>query len=128
MFELDWQIKENSGQELKFLLEGRTNVRQNEEIEAFLTKFNQCSGCSFNIESGKPDRAGKGKRIIVSWKRKCCLKIITNEQRKELQHGKNTVTLSGQYSVQIGKIRCRSFSEIERPSEFLPLVWDRFWA
>ena len=57
----------------------------------FLSELNESTSCTFNLQSGKPDRVSEAEaqRCKYSGYRKCCMKVV-GSGKKELQPGKNT--------------------------------------
>ena len=39
-----------------FKVELRVNIKTEEEVKIFLNELNESSGCTFNIQSGRPDK------------------------------------------------------------------------
>ena len=78
-------------EEIKYLLEVRVNVRDQASVKVFLSKFS--TYCTFNMQSGKPDRVSEAEAQRCKYKysgyRKCCTKVV-GSGNKELLPGKNT--------------------------------------
>ena len=78
-------------EEIKYLLVVRVNVRDQASVKVFLSKFS--THCTFNMQSGKPDRVSEAEAQRCKYKysgyRKCCMKVV-RIGNKELQPGKNT--------------------------------------
>ena len=65
--------------DLQFQVSGRVNIRTKEETLLFLEEVYNNTGTSFNIQSGKPDRPGRGSR-------KCVMNAHHNKEKtKKLQ-------------------------------------------
>ena len=88
-----YKIHQHSGDEVQFTLEMRVNVCDQNNVKLFLSELNDSSHCTFNIKSGKPDRASdsdKARRVLTGF-RKCCMNVSNDkENRKPQQAGKNT--------------------------------------
>ena len=69
----------------------RVNVQDQASVKAFLSEFNESSNCTFNMQSGKPDRVSEAEaqRCKYSGYIKCCMKVVCSD-KKELQLGKIT--------------------------------------
>ena len=76
-------------QEIKFSLETRVNVSQQTSVKQFLSALNESTGCTFNIQTGRPDNNKEGTRAKCSGFRKCSMNVASSG-KKELQPGKNT--------------------------------------
>ena len=50
---------QNCLEDIQYLLEVRVNVRDQASVKAFLSEFNESSNCTFNMQSGKPDRVSE---------------------------------------------------------------------
>ena len=71
--------EKNQFAELKFTIEVRVNVTDKDGDQEFLSKLNTSSGCTFNSQSGEPDRfsGGMSARRLWSAFQKCCLNFLT---------------------------------------------------
>ena len=85
-----YELEQNNLEEIRFSLEARVNVTEQKGVKLFLSQLNQSTGCTFNLQSGRPDRVSDGHRARYSGHRKCCMKVMAGKGRKELQPGKNT--------------------------------------
>ena len=63
----DWKMSDHPvvSDDLQFEVSGRVNVRTKEEALIFLEEVYDATGTSFNIESGRQDRQGAGRRKCV---------------------------------------------------------------
>ena len=88
---LNYCLDQNNLEEIKYSLEVRVNVPDPASVKVFLSEFNESTSCTFNLQSGKPDRVSEAesKRCRYSGYRKCCMKVV-GSGKKELQPGKNT--------------------------------------
>ena len=79
-------------QTLSFYLEVRVNVESVDGVTQFLSDFNASSGCTFNQQSGRPDRKqdNSKSRSRIRGFRKCCMNIKDSVNKENLQPGKNT--------------------------------------
>ena len=84
---LQYHLEQNNLQDNKFSLEARVDVCTN--VKLFLSELNHSRGCTFNMQSGRPDRQCDSHRVKYSGYRKCCMKVIKSGDR-ELQSGRNT--------------------------------------
>ena len=81
-----WNLSDHPmvSDDLQFEVSGRVNIKTKEETLLFLEEVYNNTGTSFNIQSGKPDRPGRGSR-------KCVFNVHHNKdkskklQRPELQ-------------------------------------------
>ena len=77
-----------------FKVELRVNVETEEGVKMFLNEFNVSSGCTFNIQSGrqdkKPSENNDRSRSKLRGFRKCSMNVSHNENKENLQPGKNT--------------------------------------
>ena len=82
---------QNCLEDIQYLLEVRVNVRDQASVKAFRSEFNESSNCTFNMQSGKPDRMSEAEaqRCKYSEYIKCCMKVVCSD-KKELQLGKIT--------------------------------------
>ena len=82
---------QNCLEEIQYLLEVRVNIRDQASVKALLSDFNESSNCTFNMQSGKPDRVSEAEeqRCKYSGSIKCCMKVVCSD-KKELQLGKIT--------------------------------------
>ena len=78
--------------DVNFHAELRVNVTEKSEVRSFLEQLNTTLGCTFNIQSGRPDKSNdeSTKRSKYSGHRKCCLNVKLKENTKSKQPGKNT--------------------------------------
>ena len=74
----DWKLCDRPmvSDDLQFEVEGRVNVRTKEETLLFLEEVYNSTGTSFNIQSGKPDRPGRGNR-------KCVMNVFHNKEKSK---------------------------------------------
>ena len=86
---LKYNMQQNNLQEIKFCLETRVDVSNQNSVKQFLSELNESTGCTFNIQSGRPDNNKESHRAKCSGFRKCCMKVASSG-KKELQPGKNT--------------------------------------
>jgi hypothetical protein len=90
-----YELHENNLNDVKFTLETRVNVCDKSDVKVFLAKLNESSCCTFNVQSGKPDRSSDSataRRVLTGF-RKCCMNIAGSEDKENkqpLQPGKNT--------------------------------------
>ena len=70
-------MKEYTEKNVSCEIELRVNVSSEENVKKFLSDFNTSSGCSFNVQSGRPDKNPKGDnaRSQLPGYRKCCLNV-----------------------------------------------------
>ena len=77
-----------------FKVELRVNVKTEEGVKIFLNELNVSSGCTFNIQSGRPDKKScenkKRSRSKLRGFRKCAMNVSHSENKENLQPGKNT--------------------------------------
>ena len=68
---------QNCLEEIQYLLEVRVNIRDQASVKALLSDFNESSNCTFNMQSGKPDRVSEAEeqRCKYSGSIKCCMKV-----------------------------------------------------
>ena len=52
---LKYNMQQNNLQEIKFWLETRVNVSNQDSVKKFLAELNESTGCTFNTQSGRPD-------------------------------------------------------------------------
>ena len=83
------EVFNNDEENPKFLTEFRVNVDTEQELKSFISKFNTSSGCTFNIQSGRPDKKCDTVRSSYRGFRKCCLKVCHKEDKENKQPGKN---------------------------------------
>ena len=85
-------VTEQNEQNVKFDIEIRVNVNTQEGVKLFLSQFNQSSQCTFNQQSGRPDKSESGTNPRSSYRgfRKCCLNVSHSDSKKDKQPGKNT--------------------------------------
>ena len=50
-----YNVGQNSLKDIKFNIEARVNISNKKGLKLFLKQFNESSGCTFNIKSGRPD-------------------------------------------------------------------------
>ena len=85
---LNHKLEENTLEEIKYLLEVRVNVRDQASVKVFLSEFNESTYCTFNMQSGKPDRVSEAEAQRCKYKysgyRKCCMKVV-GSGKKELR-------------------------------------------
>ena len=62
------KIHQQNGDEVQFTLETRVNVCDQNNVKLFLSDLNKSSHCTFNIQSGKPDRASKARRVLSGFR------------------------------------------------------------
>ena len=86
---LKYELQTNNLQEIKFSLEARVNVSQQTSVDQFLSALNESTGCTFNIQTGRPDNNKEGTRAKCIGFRKCSMNVASSG-KKELQPGKNT--------------------------------------
>ena len=81
-----------SESDLNFEVEVRVNVSTEHNVRTFLNDFNLSSGCTFNTQSGRPDKRqdGDSARSKVRGFRKCCMNVAHGEDKENKQPGKNT--------------------------------------
>ena len=84
-----YDLQQNNLQEIKFCLETRVNVKNHSNVKQFLADLNDSTGCTFNMQSGRPDKTKENQRSKCSGFRKCCMNVALSG-KKELQPGKNT--------------------------------------
>ena len=92
---ISYKIHENNFQDVKFTLETRVNVCDRNSVKMFLSKLNDSSCCTFNVQSGRPDRSSDSPsaRRLMNGFRKCCMNVSSSEDKENkqpLQPGKNT--------------------------------------
>ena len=70
----------------------RVDVKTVPGVKTFLGDLNTSTGCTFNIQSGRPDRQGKGINPRCQYRgyRKCCMNVAQSENKENRQPGKNT--------------------------------------
>ena len=54
-----YKIHQHSGDEIKFALKTRVNVCEQKNVKLNMLDFNESSCCTFDIQSGKPDRSSE---------------------------------------------------------------------
>ena len=86
---LKYNLQQNDLQEIKFNLETRVNVKIQSNVKQFLSDLNESTGCTFNMQSGRPDNCKESHRSKCSGFRKCSMNVALSG-KKELQPGKNT--------------------------------------
>ena len=85
------QCNVGESQTLHFYLEVRVNVDSVDGVTQFLSDFNASSGCTFNQQSGRPDRkqdSSKSRSKIRGF-RKCCLNIRDSANKENLEKIQN---------------------------------------
>ena len=87
-----FNVKEQSEQNIKCDIEVRVDVRTVHAVKTFLGDLNTSTGCTFNIQSGRPDRQGSGVKPRCQFRgyRKCCLNVAQSEDKENRHPGKNT--------------------------------------
>ena len=85
-----YDLEQNNLQELKFCLETRVNIDSPANVKQFLSLLNDSTGCTFNVQTGRPDNNKESHRSKMSGYRKCSMNVACSAKRKELQPGKNT--------------------------------------
>lgn len=87
-----FNVKEQSEQNIKCDIEVRVDVKTVPGVKTFLGDLNTSTGCTFNIQSGRPDRQGKGIKTRCQYRgyRKCCMNVAQSENKENRQPGKNT--------------------------------------
>ena len=87
-----FEVVSTNTSDLNFELETRVNVTAVDEVKHFLELLNGSTGCTYNIQSGRPDRIqdGAASRSKIRGFRKCCLNVSNNAEKKPKQEGKNT--------------------------------------
>ena len=87
-----FNVKEQSEQNIKCDIEVRVDVKTVPGVKTFLGDLNTSTGCTFNIQSVRPDRQGKGINPRCQYRgyRKCCMNVAQSENKENRQPGKNT--------------------------------------
>ena len=89
------KMNHNDIQDINFCLEIRVNVRDQNDVKLFLSHLSESTGCTFNVQSGRPDRSSDSPtaRSKYSGFRKCCMNVAGNAgstEKENRQPGKNT--------------------------------------
>ena len=85
-------LKQGDPKNLQFSLEVRANVDTVTKVKTFLSELNDSVGCTFNVQSGRPDRTQDTSTSRSQFRgyRKCCMNIMCSEDKENRQPGKNT--------------------------------------
>ena len=105
------EIKDQCEDSLNFELEIRVGVKTEGEVKQYLALLNQTTGCTFNVQSGRPDKRQHGGKSLsqVRGYRKCCMRVDKKGTRQDKQPGKNTdcqASISFRLENIIGKESC----------------------
>ena len=86
------EIKQSDHNNLQFDLEVRVNVKTVNGVKSFLSELNDSVGCTFNVKSGRPDRTQDSSTARSQYRgyRKCCMNVMSSEDKENRQPGKNT--------------------------------------
>ena len=89
----DYKIVSGSSRCLShFEIEIRANVTTEAGVKQFLSELNVTSGCTFNTQSGRPDKRQdkNSSRSKLRGFRKCFMNVKHSEDKENQQPGKNT--------------------------------------
>ena len=105
-----------------FKVELRVNVKTEEGVKIFLNELNVSSGCTFNIQSGRPDKKScenkKRSRSKLRGFRKCAMNVSHSENKENLQPGKNTgcpASINFRLECGVGKNSAEKQDRIDYP-------------